>query len=127
MIKHRDNTTLLENITLLSNDNILSHFLEVSYSFELLLLLLKNEKFAGIESLYNSIKSCKPKQPAFDRYISRLVSLGILVKDKSDDKRVTSLGLSKIVYERLKISHLLSRDMSPIVLKSQKEDFDQVL
>jgi hypothetical protein len=127
LIKHRDNTTLLEKIRLLSNDDMMSHFLEESYSFELLLLLLKYEKFDGIESLYNSIRSYKPKQPAFDRFITRLVSLGLLVKDKSDDKRVISLRLSKIVYDRLQMAHILFRDMSPIVLKSLKEDIDKVL
>ena len=127
MIKNGDNSTLLEKIRLLSNDDILSHFLEESYSLELLLVLLKNEKSDGIESLYNSVKSYKPKQPAFDRYISRLVSLGLLVKDKSDDKRIITLRLSKIVYERLQMSHILFRDMSPIVLKSLKEDIDKVL
>jgi len=127
LIKHGYNTTLLEKIRILSNDDILSHFLEESYSLELLLLLLKNEKFDGIESLYNSIRSYKPKQPAFDRYITRLVSLGLLVKEKSNDKRVISLELSKIVYERLQMSHILFRDMSPIVLRSLKEEIDRVL
>ena len=128
VIKHGDeNTTLLEKISIISRDNLLSHFLEESYSLELLLLLLKYEKIDGIENLYVSLKSSKPKQPAFNRYIARLVALGLLDKYKSDDLRINSLKLSKIVYERLQMSHIVFRDMSPLVLKSLKDDIDKVL
>lgn len=127
MIKYGDSTTLLEKIRILSNDNILKHFLEESYSLELFLFLLKNEKVDGIANLYEKLHSPKPKKSAFDRYIHRILDNNLIVTSKSHDKRVVTLALSPLVYERLQLSHILFRDMSPVVLNSLREDMKQIL
>ena len=115
------NTTesgLLDKLDILSKDDLLKYFLEESYSFELLLRLLKSEGLDGIENLYNSLVSGKPKQPAFDRYIRRLEFHGLIVKKRSKDRRVWSIHLSDFCIQRLHISKIIFRDMSPRLVKS---------
>ena len=48
---------------------IIQHFLEKSFSLELLLLLYNQNDFEGIENIYQVLVSPKPKYPAFKSYL----------------------------------------------------------
>lgn len=47
----------------------LQHFLEKSFSLELLLLLYNQNEFEGIENIYQVLVSPKPKYPAFKSHL----------------------------------------------------------
>ena len=53
----------------ISNSKKLRYFLEKSFSLELLLLLYYQNKFEGIENIYQVLVSPKPKYPAFKAYL----------------------------------------------------------
>jgi len=116
-------STLMEKMIILSQDEVLKYFLEESYSLELLLRLLKYQGVDGIENLYNSIVSGKPKQPAFDRYLKRLENFNLIRKERSRDKRVWGIYLTDFCIQRLHFSKLTFRDMSPMLVKSVDESF----
>ena len=116
-------STLMEKMIILSQDEVLKYFLEESYSLELLLRLLKYQGVDGIENLYNSIVSGKPKQPAFDRYLKRLENFNLIFKKRSSDKRVWGIYLTDFCIQRLHFSKVTFRDMSPILVKSLDEFF----
>tara|TARA_E500000081_G_C5935651_1_gene262686 strand:- start:208 stop:648 length:441 start_codon:yes stop_codon:yes gene_type:complete len=116
-------STLMDKLIILSQDEALKYFLEESYSLELLLRLLKYQGIDGIENLYNSIVSGKPKQPAFDRYLKRLENFNLIRKERSSDKRVWGVYLTDFCIQRLHFSKLTFRDMSPTLVKSIDESF----
>lgn len=116
-------TTFLEKLDQIARDPLLSIFLEESYSFELLVRLLKTEGVHGIENLYSLLVSGKPKQPAFDRYLKRLEENGLVHKDRSKDKRVWSIYLTDLCLQKLHFSKITFRDMSPFIIKSIEQDF----
>ena len=116
-------STLMEKMIILSQHEVLKYFLEESYSLELLLRLLKYQGVDGIENLYNSIVSGKPKQPAFDRYLKRLENFNLIRKERSRDKRVWGIYLTDFCIQRLHFSKLTFRDMSPMLVKSVDESF----
>ena len=62
---------MLSIIISLSNSN-LRPFLSTSYSLELYFRLSEAKNGRGIEELYNSLCSPKPKQQSFDRFIKLL-------------------------------------------------------
>ena len=78
---------MLEHIYSLSQCRFGRHFLSKSYSIELLLYLLENQKAEGIEDLLLELKSTTPKLPAFLSYISLLEAKGCVTKTKNEAKR----------------------------------------
>ena len=56
-------------INKIASSKKLQHFLEKSYSLELLFLLYNKHEFEGIENLYHVLISPKQKYPAFKSYI----------------------------------------------------------
>ena len=77
----------LLHITLLSQCRLARHFLTKSYSIEMLLYLLENEKAEGVEDLLLVLKSATPKLPAFLAYISLLEAKGCITKTENNAKR----------------------------------------
>ena len=81
-----------------NNHTNLKFFLEKSYSFELLLLLMNKDKFSKTQ-LHDNICSKKPRIDAFDHYINRLVTNNILIKQRSMNKKSeVCISLVKEVY-----------------------------
>ena len=74
-------------ITFLSKTN-LKIFLSQTYSIELLYILRDNNfNKKGIEEIYISLLSPKPKQASFNNFIQRLNSKGFLTQLKDNDNR----------------------------------------
>jgi len=80
----------------ISNSN-LKIFLSESYSLELLFRIDANVTDLGIEEIYESIISCKPKKATFDRYIKRLVTENYLIVKVPKDRRKRTMALSQDV------------------------------
>jgi DNA-binding PadR family transcriptional regulator len=76
-------------------------FLSTSYSLEILLVLAEVDTYQGLENLYNSLSSPKPKQPSFDVFIKRLLSEGWIVIEVGKDKRTKVISLSDKAWEVL--------------------------
>ena len=78
---------MINIITFLSKTN-LKIFLSQTYSIELLYMLRDNNfKKKGIEDIYISLLSPKPKQASFNNFIQRLNSKGFLTQLKDNDNR----------------------------------------
>ena len=56
-------------INKIASSEKLQHFLEKSYSLELLFLLYNQHEFEGIENIYQVLVSPKQKYPAFKSYL----------------------------------------------------------
>ena len=70
-------------------------FLSNSYSLELFLRLKESRNGAGIEELYNSLQSSKPKQQSFDRFIKVLHAKGLIEITIGSDKRKRNINLKE--------------------------------
>ena len=70
-----------------------SLFLSNGYSLELYLRLKQSRNGMGIEELYNSLKSPKPKQQSFDRFIRLLDAKGLIEITIGLDKRKKNINL----------------------------------
>jgi len=78
---------MLNLITSLSKTN-LKIFLSQTYSIELLYMLRDNNfNKKGIEEIYISLLSPKPKQASFNNFIQRLNSKGFITQLKDNDNR----------------------------------------
>jgi len=78
---------MLNFITVLSKTN-LKIFLSQTYSIELLYTLRDNNfNKKGIEEIYISLLSPKPKQASFNNFIQRLNSKGFITQLKDNDNR----------------------------------------
>jgi len=78
---------MINIITFLSKTN-LKIFLSQTYSIELLYKLRDNNfNKKGIEEIYISLLSPKPKQASFNNFIQRLNSKGFLTQLKDNDNR----------------------------------------
>lgn len=77
-------------------------FLTNGYSLELLFIIVENQsvnKKKGMDEIFFSIVSNKPKRTTFDKFINRLIESNILYKTTLLDKRKVTLSLSKENYE----------------------------
>ena len=83
---------MLSIILSLSNSN-LRPFLSTSYSLELYLRLSEAKNGRGIEELYNSLCSPKPKQQSFDRFIKLLKDRKLIDITVGRDKRTKIINL----------------------------------
>jgi len=83
---------MLSIILSLSNSN-LRPFLSTSYSLELYFRLSEAKNGSGIEELYNSLCSPKPKQQSFDRFIKILDDKGLIEITIGSDKRTKNINL----------------------------------
>ena len=72
-------------------------FLSTSYSLELYLTLKEVENGKGIEELYHSLNSPKPKQQSFDRFIKLLADKELIEISIGKDKRTKLINLKNIV------------------------------
>lgn len=68
-------------------------FLSNSYSLELYLTLKQSRNGLGIEELYNTLVSSKPKQQSFDRFIKLLNDKGLIEITIGLDKRKKNINL----------------------------------
>jgi hypothetical protein len=82
-------------------------FLRESYSLELLFRIDANVSDFGIEEIYDSIISCKPKKATFDRYIKQLILEGYLIVKVPKDRRKRTMELSKDV--KISFENILRR------------------
>ena len=72
---------------------ILRVFLSKGYSLELYLRLKQSKNGVGIEELYNSLNSPKPKQQSFDRFIKLLKDRKLIDITVGRDKRTKIINL----------------------------------
>ena len=85
----------LEIFSKLPQTSYLRHFLEKSYSLELLVLLYEKKSFYGIETLYHEIKFSKGRLPAFRRYVYYLnENECLLIEDSPKSLREKLVKLS---------------------------------
>lgn len=85
--------TMLSLINSLAKSE-LRPFLSKSYSLELYLILKNADNAKGIEELYNSLKSPKPTQQSFDRFIKLLADKKLIEINSGKDKRTKNINLS---------------------------------
>ena len=77
----------------------LQHFLEKSFSLELLLLLYNQNEFEGIENIYQVLVSPKPKYPAFKSYLIYLNHKGCInIDDGKIKKSSRTISLKSEVF-----------------------------
>ena len=77
-------------------------FLSNGYSLELLFILFYNQtnkNHMGMDDIYSSLVSIKPKRSTFDKFIKRLIENNIVQKTNLLDKRKVGLILSIKNYE----------------------------
>jgi len=77
-------------------------FLSNGYSLELLFIIVDNQnqkKNMGMDDIYFSIVSAKPKRSTFDKFIKRLIETNVLCKTNLFDKRKVGLALSEEHYK----------------------------
>ena len=84
----------LEIFSKLPQTSYLRHFLEKSYSLELLVLLYEKKSFYGIETLYHEIKFPKGDLSDFIKYIDYLHENACLVIE--DNSQSTNEKLVKL-------------------------------
>ena len=85
----------LEILSKLPQTSYLRHFLEKSYSLELLVLLYEKKSFYGIETLYHEIKFPKGDLSDFIKYIDYLHENACLViEDNSQSTKEKLVKLS---------------------------------
>ena len=87
---------MLSLIESLANSK-LRPFLSTSYSLELYLKLKEAENGKGIEELYLSLNSPKPKQQSFDRFIKILADKELIKITIGKDKRTKLINLKSIL------------------------------
>ena len=68
-------------------------FLSTSYSLELYLILEEAENGKGVEEVFNSLNSPKPKQQSFDRFIKLLADKKLIELTVGQDKRTKIINL----------------------------------
>ncbi len=90
------NLSILHKI---ASSKILLHFLEKSFSLELLLLLYNQNEFEGIENIYQVLVSPKPKYPAFKSYLVYLNHKGCInIDDGKIKKSSKTISLKSEVF-----------------------------
>ena len=89
----------------ISLSKYLVYFTSRTYSLELLFILENHKEFEGIENLYQTIFSPKPKYPAFKTYLYFLKDKGcIRIKNGANKKSAKILELnSNVLNEFYKI------------------------
>jgi hypothetical protein len=83
---------MLSIISSLANSN-LRPFVSTSYSLELYFRLSEAKNGRGVEELYDSLCSPKPKQQAFARFIKLLADKGLIEITIGSDKRTKNINL----------------------------------
>ena len=83
---------MLSIILSLANSK-LRPFVSTSYSLELYFRLSEAKNGKGVEELYNSLRSPKPKQQAFARFVKLLADKGLIEITIGPDKRTKNINL----------------------------------